>query len=192
MRGIAYIILTIFTLSSCSAQKIINAKSKDVLVFNFKKENVILTKFYAKVYNQDGTYKTAVESSENREVNSKGNFSIITQDWQALGNHYYQKKYSFVLEKDTMNISCKCGQERNYYFKNLEFKKGNYELKFEIPNNRIKGSEIETSKEVQKILFKNAYVPNETPTQQDKYFKDLLFFQVNLEDTINVKLTKIE
>ncbi len=201
MRLIIYVILVGFTFSSCSAQKVVNLKSKDVLVFNFKTDDVRLAKFYAKVYNQDGTYKETIESSENEEISNKENL-VITQEWKPMGYGYYQKKYSFILDKDTMNISCKCGQFQNYYFKNLDFKKGNYELKFDFiekydeetkkhkPQIKyILGNEITTSKEVQNILFKNTY---ENSAQQDKYFRDLKFIEIDLRDTLNTKLIKIE
>ena len=116
---------------------------------------------------------------------------LITNKWT---NDFMsiEKYYSFIKQRDTMNISCRCGQERNYYFKNLGFKKGNYELKFNIPKESTIGSKIETAEEVQNIMFKNTYLSDENSTQKDKYFKDLKFIEIDLNDTINVKLTEIK
>jgi hypothetical protein len=42
------------------------------------------------------------------------------------------------------------------------------------------------------MLFKNAYVPPDEPTQRDVYFKELKFIEVNAPDTITVILKKVE
>jgi hypothetical protein len=107
-----------------------------------------------------------------------------------------------------MDIICNhCGSAgTNYYFKNLEFKKGSYELRieytkkyntkekrFEKDIKYIFGKEIHTSKEVQNILFKNAnYEILRNPKYLDLYFKDLKFIEIDLKDTINVKLKKLD
>ena len=206
MKKIINICCIILFTFSCKAQdKVIETKSKDVLIFKFKSDNIQLAKFYSKVHNEDNSYKKTIESSENKEIYNNSNIIIITQEWQGYGSHYFDKEYSFVLAKDTMNIKCKCGQNKKYFFKNLEFKKGNYELIFEYPKKYndstkkiesliiyVKGKQIRTPKKGQDILFKNTYVSHINSTLQDTYFKDLKFIEIDLKDTINVKLKLIE
>jgi hypothetical protein len=121
------------------------------------------------------------------------------------GYEYGIKIHTFVKKKDTMNIKCYCGQEYNLYIKNLEFKKGNYELnfdygrkynqqtkKYERVENIVSGSQIKTPKEIQNILFKNIYVPRDKATRQDFLFKDIKFTVIDIKDTLNVKLKEIE
>ena len=92
-----------------------------------------------------------------------------------------------------MHIRCDCGQERNYYFKNFEFKKGYYELKIkELSEENILGNQINTPNEGQSILFKNAYVPPDEPVIRDVYFKNLKFREVDVSNTINIQLKKVE
>ncbi|MBF7092542.1 hypothetical protein IUY40_13475 [Flavobacterium sp. ALJ2] len=90
-----------------------------------------------------------------------------------------------------MNINY-FGQGENLYLKRVPFKKGNYELSFKIPKEKISGKKIKTPKEVQDILFRNAYVSPKKPVFQDVYFRDLEFYEIDLKDTRNVKLERVE
>ncbi|WP_106915684.1 hypothetical protein [Chryseobacterium aurantiacum] len=197
MKNILIIVIINLIFTSCNAQKVIEATSKDVLVFEFIDGNIQLAKYYSKVYNQDNSYKKTVEASENKEIFNNKNISIITQNWKPMGSRYYQKKYTFIQQKDTMNIYCKCGQEKNYYIKNLEFKRGNYNLSFDNKESQngikyITGSDIITMKEMQKTLFKNTYVPSNETTKRNLYFSDLKFIEINVKDTANVYLQEIK
>lgn len=199
MNIFIYTLITNLIFTSCNAQKSIDTASKDVLVFEFTHENITLAKYYSKVYNRDNSYKKTIEASENKEIFNKNNISIITQEWKTIGSKYYQKKYTFIQQKDTMTIHCNCGQERNYYFKNLPFKNGNYNVSFDFPKKYNKetktyekdikyiyGSGIIAVKEIQNILFKNAYISSNERTKRDLYFKDLKFIEVDVQDTTNV------
>ncbi|MEG0928935.1 hypothetical protein [Chryseobacterium sp.] len=197
MKNILIIVIINLIFTSCNAQKVIEATSKDVLVFEFINGNIQLAKYYSKVYNQDNSYKKTVEASENKEIFNNKNISIITQNWKPMGSRYYQKKYTFIQQKDTMNIYCKCGQEKNYYIKNLEFKRGNYNLSFDNKASQdgikyITGSDIITMKEMQKTLFKNTYVPSNETTKRNLYFSDLKFIEIDVKDTANVYLQEIK
>jgi hypothetical protein len=173
-----YLYLLIYLcLYSCKAQNIIvESKSNDILIFNFKEDDIhlLLDKFNTPLYH-----------------NNK--LIIFKQRWRGYGTAYIKKYYYFLYKKkDTMHIECNCGQERNYYFKNLEFKEGYYKLRLEeLPEENILGSRIKTPIEVQSIFFKNTYVPPDEPTQRDIYFKNLEFIEVDLKDTINVKIKKV-
>lgn len=130
---------------------------------------------------------------------------ILTQNWTGYGSHYFDKKYSFVQAKDTMNIKCKCAQEQNLIFENFKFQKGNFELIYDFQkkyNDSIKkyepkiryvyGYQIKVSKSVQNILFKNAYPWSEEKNNfKNLYFKDLKFIEIDLKDSTNVKLEKL-
>lgn len=159
--------------------KEVDLKKQDVLLFEVSKNDIKL------LY---------------RELYSKNNFIIGSQEWiELIGRSYFNRRYFLIQNEDTMNIKCYCGQEWNLYFKNLDFKKGNYELTFTYPNlvysvNFISGSEINTPKEIQNILFKNAYPWWEYGNRdfRDMYFKDLKFIKIDLSDTANVKLEKVE
>lgn len=192
MKNVIYILLISFVFTSCKSQTIIETKSKDVLIFEFKNDNIKLARYYTKVYHQDGTYEAIVEASANKEIFNKQNISIITQEWQAIGSNYINKRYSFIQQKDTMTIKCICGQERNYYFKNLEFKKGNYELNFNSPKMKIQYQEIDSLNRVKNIFFKNTYVPEEELSIRDLYLYDIRFYYIDLHDTINVRLRKVD
>ena len=75
-----------------------------------------------------------------------------------------------------MRTSCdRCGQQRNFHYKNFHFKKGNYILYFANTENLIKGNKIEN--------LKNSTFSNN--------LKKIKFIEVDLSDTINVKLKPI-
>ncbi|MET3047018.1 hypothetical protein [Flavobacterium covae] len=193
MKKIIQIFVITFFVISCKAQKIvIETRSKDILVFGFNDENIKLINKPESLYIPDKKTYKSFDTKHNTEIYNKQRILVISQNWSGYGSHYLEKKYSFIREKDTMNIKCKCGQERNYYFKNFTFKKGYYELSFTYSKDKIFGSEIKTTKEIQNTLFKNSYVSDENPTQKDKYFKDLKFIEIDLKDTTNVKLKRID
>ncbi len=186
MKNIIYLFIYLLT-SSCNAQNIvIDVAKKDVVLFNFSKKNISLSKDIA-------SYRTE-------------NFSIAINNRYLIGSRYGKFNYTLIKsEKDTMNIKCYCGQEANIYIKNLKFKKGNYNLSFNFPriyNEKTKkyekdkililGKEIKTTKETQNIVFKNAvYTPLEKKIFKDVYFKNLKFIVIDLKDTTNVKLEQI-
>ncbi len=189
MKKNFYILIIALFLFSCKAQKkIIQAESKDVFLFNIENQNFSL-----------------LNNKYNEIVYKDNDYLIFTQKWNGYGSHYFNKEYSFTQLKDTMVIKCKCGQEANYSFKNLKFQKGNYELDFEYPiayNESIKkyerkikyvlGKEIKSSKELQNLIFNKTYISSEKTTQKDEYFKELKFIEIDLKDTVNVKLKRID
>lgn len=186
MKKIFIYFAVVCVFNSCKSQeKVIDIKSTDIIVFNLKNSNIRLPYL--------------------RTIYSDSNIVVINKFW-AMPPTNFIKYYKFISNKDTMNVKCFCGQEQNLYFTNLTFKKGKYELDFSFPNkyneknknfdyqiNYIFGKEIKSPKEVQKILFKNAYPWWESQRHfKDLKFKDLKFIEVDLNDTINVKLKKVE
>ena len=128
MKTILYYLIIILSISSCKGQKIIiESKSKDIIVFEFEENNVKHISVKKKYLNTKGIIPL------NTTIYNKNKIIIITQRWQGYGTGHFDKIYSFAKEKDTMNIHCLCGQERNNYFKDIQFQKGDYELNFKIP-----------------------------------------------------------
>ncbi|MDN3674487.1 hypothetical protein QWY99_15710 [Flavobacterium branchiarum] len=193
MKKITLTLFITLILFSCKAQKrIIETKSKDVILFNI-----------------ENSFFSILNNKYNQNVYSGNDFLIFTQNWTALGYNYFNKEYLLIRAEDTMNIKCNCGQERNFFFKNLEFQKGNFELiidysdrynnstkKYENREKYILGKQIRVLKEVQQILFQNTYsrwydIDNPIKSK-DLYFKDLKFVEIDLKDSTSVKLKKIE
>jgi hypothetical protein len=190
MKKNVYILIITLIIFSCKAQKKeIEAESKDVFLFNNENQNFSL-----------------LNNKYNETVYKDNDYLIFTQNWTGYGSHYFDKEYSFIQAKDTMNIKCKCGQEQNHFFKNLKFQKGKFELSYNFPQiydeqtkkyqsriDYIFGNKIKTTKKIQSILFKNSYVWWETKGKfKDIYFKDLKFIKIDLNDSTNVKLKKLD
>ena len=188
---ILYLILGLFT--TCKAQVEVNSKQRDILVFQTLTDNVKYESIPVKEYIPDKKKYLKFKRNSNIEVYNKEKLIVISQSWSSYGSNHFNKYYSFIKDKDTMNITCECGQESNHYFKNLKFKKGNYELSFQLNKEKILGKQIKTPKEVQDILFKNSYIWWDVKGEfKNLYFKDLKFIEIDLKDTINVKLKLIE
>lgn len=98
-------------------------------------------------------------------------------------------KLSFVKNKDTMNIIFSYRNSDNVYIKNFEFKKGNYRIIANIYTNSkkhfLKSEEIPT----QKIISKNKFMGKDND-RKDVEVKDMIFYEADLNDTINVKFKK--
>lgn len=171
MKTILYCLVAILYFSSCKGQKIsIESKSKDIIVFEFEDTNV------KSIKNRKNTTSLA-----NEEIYNNNKIIIITQKWKGYGTGRFDKTYSFIKEKDTMNIHCACGQEANRYIQNIRFQKGNYKLYFEN-DIIIKGSEL-ADKELKKLTFKNTYI-REGNNKFIKHipFKELEFYKISLKD----------
>ena len=99
------------------------------------------------------------------------------------------KDFNFYNGEKDMEIECKCRENQNYYLKNLKIEDGNYKLTYK-KGIKIKGSEIKVSDSIQNTLFKNIRANIHTKSK-NIYFKDLEFVVLDLADTLNVKLKKI-
>lgn len=169
-------ILLLLTMFSCKAQdNIINMKSKDFHIFYFLDKNVHLLNAddVSEIYNSDGLI-------------------CLTQEWAPYGSRYIKKKYSFVQDVDTMNITCYCGQERNYFFNKIRFEKGDYELNldYDYSKREIIGSDIRREN-TPHLFLKNVYTPKEKNTQQDISLEKVKFIKIDLNDTQNTQLIKL-
>jgi hypothetical protein len=183
-KAVCLLVFIYLFIYSCKAQNRIDIKKEDIFIFAFKNDNVILGQ---------------------RVVYSKNNFIIFSKKWgsEDMGYGNFKKHFKFIQHRDTMDLEFS-SQYNNLYFKNFIFKKGYYKLDY-LPNNYQKrknmlsthsrGSRIETPKEVQHMLFKNAFIDataNPETTFKDTYFKDLKFIEIDISDTINVKFKKAE
>ncbi len=208
MRKLFLFLLTFLFLQSCKGQNIIVdlEKNKDILFFGFNNENVNLVNPTKKNYSLDTKKYWETNPKLNTEIYNKNKSIIFSQKKTGYGSTYLDKEYSFIQNKDTMSIKCKCGQAVNYFLINIKFQKGKFELNLDFPRkfneqtkkyesqiNYILGNQIKTSKEVQNILFKNSYMWWESKGEfKDFYFKDLKFIEIDLKDTINNKLKKLD
>nr|WP_315239265.1 hypothetical protein [uncultured Flavobacterium sp.] len=209
MRNLFLCLFLCLFLQSCKGQSIIvdSEKDNDVIIFNLSNYDVSLINLPEKHYLPDTKRYWETNPKFNTEIYSKNKFVIFKQRWQNIGYGYGEKYYNFInSKKDTMNIKCFCPQETNYFFKNLEFRKGKFELSFAFPKkqneqtkkyesqiNYILGNQIKTPQEVQSVLFKNSYVWWETKGEfKNIFFKDLKFVEIDLNDSTNVKLKKLD
>ncbi len=173
MKKYIFISLYVFIFLTCKSQEeVIDVKRSDVIIFNFKSSNVML-----------------IDNGVNEFIDTVNQNVIFKQTWLPYGSLYIDKYYSFIKNTDTMNIHCIFGQEENLYFKNLEFRKGNYEFRINFGENKVTGYDID--KEVQ-IFFKNSYVYTEEPQIfYDLYFKELKFYEINTEDKNSVQIKRL-
>lgn len=175
MRKVFVCLFVCLFSQSCQSQKhIFDIKNYDIMLFKLNNDEVLFAKKYTEA------------------LVTKNNFYLTTSRWKLLGGPYGSYYILLNSKNDTMNLKCYCGQEENLFLKNLPFKKGNYELSFKRSNEKKLGKEIKMPKEVQNILFKNAYVSPKKPVYQDVYFRDMEFYEIDLKDTTNVKLERIE
>lgn len=187
MKKVTFLLIYL-SVFSCKSQAIdiVNSKNKDVIAF-------FVNQTGEKLKNPKAIY------------NSRNYFLIQrTRANYNYDRNYHEAYFQFIKDKDTMNIKCYCTQGVNYIFRNLQFKKGTFNVSFDFPKkyneqtkkyvelkNIISGNQIKNTKEIQKVLFTNFYVSPDEPIQKDIYFKDLEFIEINLKDSINVKLDKI-
>lgn len=172
MKKIILYILFATSFFCCKGQQIpIDIKYQDILVFAFKKNNSGIIKYIGKIYGTSKNENLEIESNINTEVFNTNNNIGIAQRWMGYGSHYIHKNYTFVQQKDTMSIECRCGEEINYFLKNIAFQKGKFKLEITPKKIKISGNQIQVPKEVQNLLFKNSYMPNKKPVFQDAYFK---------------------
>ncbi len=94
---------------------------------------------------------------------------------------------SFSKGKDTMNIMFFCGNH-NIYIKNFEFKKGDYIIQASLNPEPKKLNKEETPK--QKVICKNVLISGEG--RKDIELKDMLFYEIDLKDTVNVEIEKVK
>ncbi|GGX16010.1 hypothetical protein [Aquimarina muelleri] len=138
------VILIIFSLAftSCGAQNqaILDLKKNDLIAFSFIENGI-----------------RPIESPYEQEVYNKNSIIILKRKWANIGKDYFEKQFVFVKNLDTMKISCNCGQEKNLYFKDLEFKKG--EIKIELPSNLNleKAKDIFSDKKLNNTSAINSY-----------------------------------
>jgi len=166
MKKILFYCFIVLSISSCKAQSTpIDLDTKDLIVFKFKKDsiNIVNNKYVTEIYNKQDKL-------------------VLTQEWVGYGYRYFEKSYIFIKNKDTMNLKCISGQGSNFYFKDILFQKGDYELRFEMPKLIIKGSEL-VDKELNKLTFKNAYIREEnSKVIKQVPFKELDFYKISLKD----------
>lgn len=171
MRNFIYILICLFICESCKSQeKAIEYENENLIIFDIRNQKIKL--------------------KDSLQV------LLIHKNLIFVKNRKYvdiprPMKLSFVKEKDTMNIIFGYGNWGNIYVKNFKFKNGNYQI---IANINSDSKKILLNRQdipKQKIISKNQYFPKEH-TRRDIELKDMIFYEVDLNDTMNVKLTEIK
>jgi len=174
------LIFILFLVSCKTKQIILGVKNNDIYFVETKEKNVVVL---FSIYN-------------------KNNFFIQKRGRSRDMVPRFKKGITLIQKTDTMQVLCFCGQEKNYYFKEIEFKKEVYFVSFlndspHVSVNKsvyeITGEKIKTPKSVHNVLFKNTLIhkPKEGYSHENLSFKDIKFKVINFSDTINVKLIPI-
>ena len=177
-------LFAIILMQVCTAQKNISTE-KEHRVIDTKKETDVV------IANITGGRMLPLYLIFNNSL-EEGNFFIdlSPQSTDLMDLSFSNSKsFSFYEGEKDMEIECKCIENQNYYLKNLKIEEGNYKLVYK-KGIKIKGSEIKVSDSIQNTLFKNIRANIHTKSK-NIYFKDLEFVVLDLADTLNVKLKKV-
>lgn len=96
----------------------------------------------------------------------------------------------FYQGRDSMILKVVYDNTGNLFFENLKFKKGNYRLLLNLESLKKINLKDENLKN-KKIYFKNLF-DIQTRKRKEVELNDVLFYRIDLKDTINVKLKRIE
>jgi len=175
------VLIIILFLASCKTKQIIlGVKNNDIYFVETKEKNVgVLFSIY-----------------------NKNNFFIQKRRRSSDMVPRLKSGLRLVQKADTMQVFCFCSQENNYYFKNIDFKKGVYFINFlnGSPHasvnkniNELAGWEIKSPRSVHNILFKNTLIHTleEGYSHENLSFNDIKFKVIDFSDTINIKLIPI-
>lgn len=161
MRKIIFVFFC-FAFTSCKAQNqtILDLKRNDVIAFSFVETGIRSIKF---PYEQ--------------EIYNNDRMIILKRKWANIGKDYFEKQFVFVKKLDTMKIFCNCGQEKNLYFKDIEFKKGEIEIELPSNLNLKKAKNIFSDKKLNSIKVINGY--NSKNKGQKDMFINLFFKELD-------------
>ena len=185
-------LFTIILMQACVAQKQTPKKKESNVLNQTNVSRVIDTKDTYDVILADITKGSMFSLYFGFDSFSEGTH-FFDLSLQSLGQLNFDsednKQFTFFDDGKRMKIKCECGRNKNYYIKNLKVKEGKYELTY---NRTIKteGDKINVSDSIQNTLFKNIK-PNIHTKPKNIYFKDLEFVVLDLADTLNVKLKKV-
>lgn len=163
----------------CFAQNIkfdtIDVDRQDILVFNFIEHDISLVEF---AYGTICIYKDK-------------NMIGLRNRWRGYGSSYIDKKFMFTQGCDTMRVAINCGQNCNFYFRNMEFRKGDFNIRIADkydPNTLIKGEDISCDIYLNNLFLKNAY--RDYQIKEDRYFKYIDFYEINMQDDKKIEWKK--
>lgn len=167
-----YYILIIFLLLGCKTQQLIkDVKRTDIYVVKTKDRKTKV--LFADTY-YDRKHNTYIQFRKRASI-----------DYPKI-----RKEIMLIKNKDTMLIMSLCHEEYNYYFKDIEFKKGSYFIDARNHKKEISGGDIKTTKEVQNMFLKNTLThdPQKGYEYKNLFFNHLTFNVVDFLDIINAKL----
>ncbi|WP_284463813.1 hypothetical protein [Chryseobacterium sp.] len=165
MKKIFFAILVLPFIYSCNAQRKIAKEdmySSNLLLLKPEKGVSILQKTFM----QNDTY-----------------ILIKDRKWTDIPR---PTKISFIKDKDTMNYVISYGNTGNYYFHNIKFKKGNYNI--EILKNNLESSDKANVFNDNILLYK--LFNNSTRKREDTKLNDVIFYSVDFEKLDNVKIER--
>lgn len=168
-------------LQACAAQKGITKEKEELIIDTYDKHDVIVTDV------KDGSNL----SFHFKNIKNGNHFFELSEHSTSLMDlkNKNNKLFYFYNNQTKMKIDCKCRMGENYYLKNLKIKDGKYKLTYK-KGTRIKGNQIKVSDSIQNVIFKNIRL-NQFKNPEDIYFKNLEFTVIDLSDTLNVKLEKV-
>lgn len=151
----------------------IDVDRQDILVFNFIEPDILFP---------DITYET-------KEIYRDRNIIGLRNRWLGgYGASYINKRFRFTQDSDTMIVVINCSQENNFYFKNMEFKKGNYKIwiadKYDLKT-LTKGASISSNIYLNNLFLKNVY--RNYNKNSGQYFKLLDFYVIDMQNEGKVK-----
>ena len=171
MKNYIYILVCLFIYFSCKSQeKAIEYEHENLIIFDIRNQKIKLKDSLRSLL----IHKNLIFVKDRRYVDIP-----------------HPMKLSFVKEKDTMNIIFGYGNWGNIYVKNFKFKNGNYQI---IANINSDSKKILLNKQdipKQKIISKNVFMGKDND-RKDVELKDMFFYEVDLSDTINTKITEIK
>jgi hypothetical protein len=154
-----------------------DATSKDVIVFQFidNDVNLLKTRYMVQVYKTE-------------------TLIVATQRWAQYGLDYLEQKYLFSNGRDTMKVSCGCGQQRHLFLKNLHFEKGQFNLEVKIPMEaQIEGKGIASDDKLNALLLKNVWDQISYPRiLEDVPFEKMRFHLIDLKNTTDNVMKKVD
>ncbi|MGE8291357.1 MAG: hypothetical protein ACN6ON_06750 [Sphingobacterium sp.] len=90
-----------------------------------------------------------------------------------------------------MNVICGYGNGENIYIKNFKIKKGDYRILSRINKDTKSYKLNKQGIPKQKFISKDVFIPEEN-RRKDIELKDMIFYEIDINDTSKVEFTKIK
>ncbi|MBS3737378.1 MAG: hypothetical protein KGY51_00065 [Psychroflexus sp.] len=179
-KSIFHITIVMILLFSC--------KTTEQLIIENKHYNIIFLQFT----------EANIESA-NYNFYSEKNILITSLEHSRDFNPKFEHLLTLTKDLDTMRLKCTFPVYKNFYIRNVNFKKGDYIVKYNNSKNgllnnselvEIIGKDIKTPGSTQNILFQNLSITDSINghTIKDIELSDIQFTIMDCADTKKVKL----